>query len=64
MTTKQRLQELIDDLPDDCSLAQVEYRIGIMRMLQERVTELEDPTVELIPHEDVIRQMRSKWKSV
>jgi hypothetical protein len=62
MTTKQKLQHLIDQLPENCSLEQVEYRIGIMRMLEERLAEVDDPATECIPHEEVVRQMRAKWQ--
>lgn len=62
MTTKQRVQALIDRLPDDCSYEQIEYHVGVMRMLEERLAEADDPNTEFIPHEEVKKMMMAKWK--
>jgi hypothetical protein len=62
MTTKERVQALLERLPDDCSYEQIEYHVGVIKMLEQRLAEAEHPETQFVSHEDVRKQMTAKWK--
>ncbi|MCG3130048.1 MAG: hypothetical protein FLDDKLPJ_00795 [Phycisphaerae bacterium] len=37
MTSKEQVHQILDELPDDCSLQDVQYRLYVVEMLQRRL---------------------------
>lgn len=58
MTAKEIAREVLAQLPDDCSLEDIEYHLYVRRQLQEAEA---DPG-ELIDHEEV-EKMIDQWLS-
>ena len=58
-STKQILRHLIDDLPDDATIADVQYRLHIIDAVNRGRTEIASGAG--IPHEQVADEMRVKW---
>lgn len=59
MTTKEKVQELLDRLPDDCSLDDVLYHLYVVQKIDRGLADVEaDRTV---PHEEVAESLRRKW---
>ena len=59
MTAKETVRALLDRLPDDCSLEQVQYHLYVMQALERgRVDEEAGRT---IPHEQIDAELRRKW---
>jgi predicted transcriptional regulator len=56
---KQILKHLIDDLPDDATIADVQYRLYIIDAVNRGRDEIASGTG--IPHEQVADEMRAKW---
>ncbi len=59
MTTKERVQEVLDRLPDDCSLDEVLYHLYVLQAVDRGLTESE--AGKAIPHEQVAHELRQKW---
>ena len=59
METKQAVRELLDKLPDDCTLDDVLYHLYVLQRLTEG--RIEARSEQLIPHEEVERDLRSRW---
>lgn len=59
MTAKEVVQEVLAQLPDDCTLEDVEYQLYVRRMLQEAEDEIERGDV--VPHEEVVRSVKARW---
>ena len=59
METKQAVRELLDKLPDDCTLDDVLYHLYALQRLTEGC--IEARSEQLIPHEEVERDLRSRW---
>jgi len=60
MTTKQQVRKLLDELPDDCSLEDVQYRLYVLETIRNRLEE--EKRGEFVAHDDVERQM-AQWLS-
>ena len=58
-STKQILKHLIDDLPDDATIADVQYRLYIIDAVNRGRDEIASGAG--IPHEQVADEMRAKW---
>jgi hypothetical protein len=58
-STKQILRHLIDDLPDDATIADVQYRLYIIDAVQHGRDEIASGAG--VPHEQVADEMRAKW---
>jgi hypothetical protein len=58
-STKQILNHLIDDLPEDATIADVQYRVYIIDAVNRGRDELASGAG--IPHEQVADEMRAKW---
>ena len=59
MTTKQQVLDVLDHLPDDCSLDEVLYHLYALRAVERGRAEVaEDRT---LTHEQVERELREKW---
>ena len=58
-STKQILRYLIDDLPDDATIADVQYRLHIIDAVNRGRSEIASGAG--IPHEQIAGEMRAKW---
>ena len=57
-STKEQLRELIERLPDDCTVKNVQYRLYVQQKVERG---LEDVRAgQVLNHEEVERQM-AKW---
>lgn len=61
MTTKQTVIELLDKLPEDCTLDEIQYRLYMLQTVKRGRQEFAQG--EKLRHEDVMRELRKKWQS-
>ena len=59
METKQAVREILDKLPDDCTLEEVLYHLYVLQRVSQGLAEAN--AGELIPHEQVERELRQRW---
>lgn len=59
MTTKERVRDLLDRLPDDCSLDDVLYHLYVVQTIERGLADAE--AGRTIPHEQVAEEMKRKW---
>ena len=59
MTPKEEVRALLDRLPDDCSLDDVQYHLYVVQALARG--DADEEAGRLIPHEQVAAELRSKW---
>ena len=59
MTTKERIRNLLDELPDDCSLEDVLYHLYVLQAIDEGIDDAD--AGRTVPHETVVRELRRKW---
>ena len=59
MKTKEKVQELLDRLPDDCSLDDVLYHLYVVQQIERGLADVD--VGRTIPHEQVAEQLRRKW---
>jgi predicted transcriptional regulator len=57
--TKQKVRELLDRLPDDCSVEDVLYHLYVIQKVDAGLAEAD--AGRLIPHDIVAQEMRRKW---
>jgi predicted transcriptional regulator len=58
---KETVRELLERLPDDCSLDDVLYHLYVIQSVERG---LDDSRAgRLIPHAEVAKQMRDRWQS-
>ena len=57
-SAKQVVRDVLESLPDDCSLADVQYELYVRQKVQEG--ELAADQGQLVPHEQVMREAR-EW---
>lgn len=58
-TTKEKVRALLERLPDDCSLDDVQYHLYV---LQSAARGDEDEAAgRVIPHDEVESELRRKW---
>ena len=60
MHVKQTVRDLLDKLPDDCTLEDVLYHLYVIEKVQKGMAELDAGGG--IPHEQVAEEMRRKWQ--
>jgi len=60
MHVKQTVRDLLDQLPDDCTLEDVLYHLYVIEKVQKGMAELD--AGRGIPHEQVAEEMRRKWQ--
>lgn len=58
MTAKQEAQKILDTLPDDASLEQIQYHLYVLQKIEEGRKDFEESRV--VSQEEVERQM-AKW---
>jgi len=57
--TKDTVRDLLDKLPDDCTLEDVLYHLYVVQAVEQGLADVE--AGRTIPHEQVSEQMRRKW---
>ena len=60
-TTKEAVRQLLDRLPDDCSLEEVLYHLYVMRAVEEGREDVAAGRV--VPHDEVAEELRSRWRN-
>lgn len=60
MQAKETVRELLDRLPDDCSLDDVLYHLYVIQAVGRGLAEA--AAGETISHEQVARELRRKWQ--
>ncbi len=59
MQTKQTVQQILDRLPDDCTIDDVLYHLYVVHSVERGLAEAD--TGRTIPHEQVVEDLRKKW---
>ena len=59
MTTKEAVRELLDRLPDECSLDDVLYHLYVIQAVERGQIEADEGRT--IPHEKVLEDLRRRW---
>jgi len=59
MTTKERVQDVLDRLPDDCTLDDVQYHLYVIQAIERGLAEAD--AGRTISHEQVADELRKKW---
>ena len=59
VTTKERVRELLERLPDDCSLEDVLYHLYVVEKIERGLIDTE--AGRTVPHEEVAESLRRKW---
>lgn len=59
MTTKERVREILDHLPDDCSLEDVQYHLYVVQKVERGLADVE--AGRTVSHEEVEQELRRKW---
>ena len=60
MQEKQAVRELLDRLPDDCSLDDVLYHLYVVQAVERGLADV--AAGRTIPHEKVAEELRKKWQ--
>lgn len=59
MQTKQAVRDLLDKLPDECTLDNVLYHVYVLQRVSQGLAEAD--AGEFIPHEQVAQEFRRRW---
>ena len=59
MDTKTRVRELLERLPDDCTIEDVQYHLYVLDKIDQGLADVE--AGRTISHEEVARRLRDKW---
>lgn len=59
MKTQEKVQELLDRLPDDCSLDDVLNHLSVVQQIERGLADVD--AGRTIAHEQVAEDRRSKW---
>ena len=59
MEAKRTVRELLDRLPDDCSLEDVLYHLYVLQSVARGRSDVEAGRV--LTHEEVAQQLRKRW---
>jgi predicted transcriptional regulator len=59
MKTKEAVRDLLDRLPDDCTLEEVLYHLYVLQAIDRGLADAE--AGRTITHEQVAAEMRRKW---
>ena len=57
--TKDTVRDLLDKLPDDCTLEDVLYHLYVLQTIDRGLADAEGGRT--IPHDQVAEEMRRKW---
>lgn len=61
LTTKNTVRELLEKLPDDCTLDDVLYHLYVLHSIENGVDDFENGRT--ISQEEVAEELRLKWRS-
>lgn len=59
MKTKETVRELLDKLPDDCTLEDVLYHLYVVQAVERGLDDAD--AGRTLSHEEVVEEMRRKW---
>jgi predicted transcriptional regulator len=59
MQAKQAVRDLLDKLPDDCTLEEVLYHLYVLQQISQGLSEADSG--DLMPHEQVEQELRQRW---
>lgn len=59
MEAKRTVQELLERLPDDCSVEDVLYHLYVVNEVEHGRSDVE--AGRILSHDDVARRLRRKW---
>jgi hypothetical protein len=59
MTAKDTVRALLDRLPDDCSLEDVQYHLYVVQATASG--QADEEAGRTIPHDEVAAELRRKW---
>ena len=59
MQAKEKVRELLNRLPDDCSLDDVLYHLYVLEKIDRGTQELD--AGQKVPHDEVAEELRKKW---
>ncbi|MSO62223.1 MAG: hypothetical protein EXQ50_09065 [Acidobacteria bacterium] len=59
MTAKDTVRALLDRLPDDCSIDEVQYHLYVVQAVAQG--DADEQAGRVIPHEQVATELRRKW---
>ncbi len=59
MQTKQTVKQILDRLPDDCSIDDVLYHLYVVRSIERGLADADSG--KTIPHQQVVEELRRKW---
>ena len=59
MKTKDAVRDLLDKLPDDCTLEDVLYHLYVLQAIDRGLADAE--AGRTIPQDEVAEEMRKKW---
>ena len=59
MDAKSKVRELLDRLPDDCSVEDVLYHLYVVQQVEAGLDDADAGRVT--PHDLVVRELRRKW---
>jgi predicted transcriptional regulator len=57
-TAKQEVSELLDRLPEDCSLEDIQYHLLVLQKIQRGLKDIKDGDVHT---QEEVEKMMSKW---
>jgi predicted transcriptional regulator len=57
---KQAVRELLDRLPDDCTLDDVLYHLYVLQAVENGQSDV--AAGRTIPHQQVVEELRKKWQ--
>lgn len=59
MPTKEKVRDLLDRLPDDCSIDDVLYHLYVIQEIESGMADAN--AGRTISHEQVVAELRKKW---
>jgi len=59
LQAKQTVREVLDRLPDDCSLDEVLYHLYVVQAVRRGKADVD--AGRTVSHDDVARELRKKW---
>ena len=60
MQAKQAVRDLLEKLPDDCTLEDVLYHLYVLQRVAQGLAEADSG--QIIPHDEVDRELRRQWQ--
>jgi hypothetical protein len=61
MSTKQAVLDLLEKLPEDCTIDDIQYHLYVLQTIERGRREIAQG--KKLSHEDVKRELRAKWQS-